>query len=144
MYDATCFAWRWPRRKRNWKSQARRVETATRVCTILSAAVYGRECVTNKCLPAAKRTGICICTHNAVGEAARSLVLRRPSEGFSRSSSLPFSLSFVLSRMLLRHAFPSRGESNVKSLKRCYLLNSERKDGNGKKIVSLTFKENIR
>lgn len=47
-------------------SQARRVETATRVCTVLSAAVYGRECVTNKCLPAAKRTRICIRTHNAV------------------------------------------------------------------------------
>lgn len=33
-------------------------------------AVYGCECVTNKCLPAAKRTGICIRTHNATGEAA--------------------------------------------------------------------------
>lgn len=54
------------RGERGIGSQVRRVETASRVCTILSATVYGHECVTNKCLPAAKRTRICIRTHNAV------------------------------------------------------------------------------
>lgn len=49
--------------------------------------VYDRECVTNKCLPAARRTGICIRTHNA---AERRLCYPPPlssPEEFSPSSS---------------------------------------------------------
>lgn len=83
------------RGERGIGSQVRRVETASRVCTILSATVYGRECVTNKCLPAAKRTRICIRTHNAV-EKPRSL-LHRPFEGYFLV--LPLFLSFFLSSL---------------------------------------------
>jgi len=93
------------RGERGIGSQVRRVETATRVCTILSATVYGRECVTNKCLPAAKRTGICIRTHNVV-EKPHCLMLAISVVLPTDFLVLPLFLSFFLSSCLVLFRLP--------------------------------------
>jgi len=51
----------------------------------------GCECVTNKCLPAARRTGICIRTHNAtpsqpLRSRLASCCVTFPSQGRARSA----------------------------------------------------------
>lgn len=95
-------------------------ETASRVCSILSASVYGRECVTNKCLPAAKRTGICIRTHNAAEEPPLPAPFVLPRDFLS-----PLLLLLVLSLLPSCESFALRSEGRLRrnsGLKRCVFV----------------------
>jgi len=68
------------------------VRRETARCALRSVpSARGRECVTNKCLPAARRTGICIRTHNAtpslrLRSRLASCYVTFPSPGRARSA----------------------------------------------------------